>query len=64
MATFTITEKQNLNSSRTGKDFEAKDLTAAKRIATREKMFQGTVMTIEQNGRLLAYREAGVWHNV
>lgn len=63
MNTYTITEKQNLNSVRKGAEFQAKDLTAAKRIASREKMFQGTVMTVEQNGRLLAYKESGVWTN-
>jgi hypothetical protein len=63
MNTYIVTEKQNLNSYREGKSFQAKDLTGAKRIATREKMFQGTVMTVEQNGRLIAYRENGTWHN-
>ncbi len=63
MNTYTITEKQNLNSVRQGAEFQAKDLTAAKRIASREKMFKGTVMTIEQNGRLVAYKEAGAWTN-
>ena len=63
MTTYIITEKQNLNSVRAGVSFDAKDLAAAKRIAAREKMFQGTVMTIEQNGRLLAYRESGKWVN-
>jgi hypothetical protein len=63
MNTYIVTEKQNLSSSREGKAFQAKDLTAAKRIATREKMFQGTVMTIEQDGRLLAYRVEGKWVN-
>ena len=63
MNTYIITEKQNLNSVRNGAKFQAKDLTAAKRIATREKMFSGTVVTVEQNGRLLAYRENGKWVN-
>lgn len=60
MTTYIITEKQGLNSSRQGETIEAKDLTAAKRAASRMKMFQGTVMTIEsENGTLLSWKDRG-----
>ena len=53
MKNFTITEKQDRNSTRAGEAVEAKSLTAAKRKASSLQFFQGTVMTIEsENGTL------------
>ncbi len=65
MTTYIITEKQDLNSSRQGETIEAKDLAAAKRAASRMKMFQGTVMTIEsENGTLLSWKDrSGKWND-
>lgn len=57
-----VTEKQNASSQRAGELHEVKDLAAAKRIATRNQMFQGTTMTVETtDGRLLATKERGEW---
>ena len=65
MTTYIITEKQNLNSSRRGETIEAKDLTAAKRAASRMKMFKDTVMTIEsESGMLLCWKDrSGKWND-
>ncbi|MFT3758419.1 hypothetical protein [Thauera sp.] len=59
MAKFIITEKQDLNSTRKGEIVEAKDLTGAKRAASRSQLFQGTVLTVEsESGVLLAWKPA------
>lgn len=63
MPIYTITEKQTLGSTRKGNAIQAKNLTEAKRIATRNKMFKGTVLTIELNGKRVAYKKDGVWEN-
>ena len=58
--TYIITEKQNLFSTREGVAVEATSLTSAKRIASKDQVFNGTVLTVEsQSGALLAYKEAG-----
>ena len=55
-----ITEKQNLQSLRTGEIVEVTTLTAAKRAATKNQAFYGTVLTIEsESGSMLAYKEDG-----
>lgn len=63
MATYTITEKQNVNSTRIGEVVEAKSLSDAKRIASRSQCFCGTVMTIEHEGHMFAYKKNGSWFN-
>jgi len=58
METYIITEKQNLNSSREGTKVEAKNHTVAKRAATKNQAFHGTVLTIEtEAGTMLATKE-------
>lgn len=64
MTTYTITEKQNAQSTRKGEQIEALDLAAAKRAASRMQMFHGTVLTIEANGTLLAVKRGGKWENL
>lgn len=64
MNTFIITEKNDVNSTRDGEEIQAKTLADAKRTATRRQLFQGTVMTVENEaGVLLAVKEEGVWRN-
>ena len=64
MTTYTITEVQNVNSSREGMKFEAKNLSAAKRIATREQVFAGTVLKIhDEDGNILSTKLAGKWED-
>lgn len=55
--TYTITEKQNVNSTREGYEFSG-TLDQAKRKATKEQVAYGTVLTIELSGELVAYKEA------
>ena len=62
--TFTIYELGNLACVRTraqnGTDISAESLTAAKRHATREQTFQGTVLMIEDEaGKLVAQKKYG-----
>ncbi len=62
MATYTITEKQNMASYRKGYKIEADCLTSAKRKASRMQFFQGTVLVIEaDNGALLASKANSKW---
>jgi len=58
---FYITEKQNLHSQCAGEIITAKDLTQAKRKATKKQCFCGTVLTIEDElqAELYAYKKAG-----
>lgn len=63
MQAYIITEKQNVNSIREGYAIEAKSLKAAKTHASKNQVFQGTVLTIEAaNGGLIAYKENGKWN--
>ena len=64
MNTYTIIEAQNINSVREGTEIQAKDLTSAKRAASKAQCFQSTVLKIEQNGCLVAYKDANGWTNV
>lgn len=64
MATFTISELQNVNSTRKGYTVEAKDLAAAKRIASKKQFFQGTVLEISDAKGRLAVKENGKWENL
>ena len=65
MATlFVITEKLTINSVRNnGVQVEAESLAAAKRWATKNQMFKGTVMEIrDQNGTILSWKgKNGKW---
>lgn len=61
---YVITEKQNLQSYRDGEVIVAKNLTAAKRSASRNRGFLGTVLTIEENGVLLAYKKGEKWTDI
>nr|7C78_A Chain A, AcrIF9 [Photobacterium damselae] len=59
-AAYIIKEVQNINSEREGTQIEATSLSQAKRIASKEQCFHGTVMRIETvNGLWLAYKEDG-----
>ena len=64
MNTYLITEKQNVGSTRNGNLVEASSLTSAKSIATRTQCFTGTVLTIERNEILVAYKENGKWNDI
>ena len=62
MTTFIITEKQNINSLRQSEKIEAKNLTAAKRAATKAQIFVGTVLTIEnESGEIVSSKEGKCW---
>lgn len=60
MTTYTITEKQNLESTRLGYEFSG-SLRAAKAEATRNRVYKGTILTIEKGGELVAYRQGRNW---
>lgn len=63
MNTYIITEKQNLQSFRKGFEYRG-TLRGAKLKASREQMFQGTVMTIsEKCGQLVAHKDANGWRD-
>ena len=65
MTTYTITELQNVNSYRKGESVEAKDLTAAKRKASRMQRYHGTVMEIAyENGTVVSVKEDGKWRDL
>ncbi len=65
MSIYTVIEKQNSASQREGVTIEAKNLTQAKRKATKMQAFHGTVMAIEDaNGNTVAAKERdGSWVN-
>jgi ribosomal protein L19 len=64
MKTYTVTEKQNINSTREGTTITAANLSAAKRKASRMQCFHGTVMTIEnESGSLLSSKTGSRWTN-
>ena len=64
MNIFTITEKQNSMSNREGYVFTG-NLTQAKRHATRNQVFHGTFLVIEENDIVVAYRNRNEknWNN-
>ncbi|MDX9717254.1 MAG: hypothetical protein RBT67_07765 [Thauera sp.] len=65
MATYIIHELQNLESVRKGEIFEG-TLRAAKAKASREQMWQGTVLKItDEQGRTVATkdRQTGRWYD-
>ena len=56
---YIMTEKQNTQSDREGVQIEAKTLTAAKRIATYNQVFSGTVLVLETiEGNTVAVKES------
>lgn len=60
MAELKITEKLDLASDRKGYTVNVKNITSAKKIASRRQIFQGTVLTIETtSGDLVAYKNYG-----
>ena len=61
---YIIKETQNVNSDREGESFTG-SLTAAKRSASKNQAFHGTVLKIEtESGALVAYKEGSAWVNV
>ena len=67
---FYVAEVQNVNSVREAEEISAKDLTEAKRKASRGQFFQGTVFVIgteiNQDGFImnpLVYKEHGKWYD-
>jgi len=62
--TYCITEKQNLSSARRAYKVTARSLSVAKVKASHGQVFKDTVLTIEQDGELIAYKENGSWTNV
>lgn len=62
METYTVIEKQNLNSHREGVRISAKNLTQAKRKASNQQAFFGTVLSIEDKcGFELSRKVDGKW---
>ena len=61
MNTYLITESNHLNSRREGVEFKFKDLTKAKRFASRAQVFCGTVLAISVCGDLVSYKKDGKW---
>lgn len=62
MSTYIIREVGDARSHRDGQSVEAKDLSAAKRVASRNQMFQRTVLKIEaENGTVLSVKENDKW---
>ena len=62
MTTYTLIEKQNSNSQREGVEFEAKNLTQAKRKATKLQCFEGTFLELCEGLNTVAVKEAnGKW---
>ena len=63
MNTYTITELDNYNSTRVGNIIKCKNLTTAKKMASRSQAFYGTVLTISVDGNVISYKENGKWNN-
>jgi hypothetical protein len=62
MTAFIIREKASASSARDGAKIEAKNLTGAKRAASRAQVFQGTAVTIEnESGEILTVKEGKAW---
>ena len=73
MSTYRITEKQDTSSSRGGYLYEAKDLAAAKRKATKQQAFYGTVLEVSlvnpktsedpDTDTVMSYKINGKWED-
>jgi hypothetical protein len=63
MTTYTMIEKQNLNSEREGVSFEAKSLRGAKIAASKQQCFFGTVLELLNcSGETVAVKDkSGKW---
>lgn len=61
MNTYIITETQNANSIRKGYEIQAKDLASAKRIASKNQVFEGTVLSIYNEKEELLTRKQKTW---
>jgi len=62
MSTYIIREIPSARSHRDGQSIEAKNLSAAKRAASRNQMFRRTVLKIEaENGAVLSVKEDDKW---
>jgi len=65
MEIYNLQEKQNINSTRDGEDFEAVNLKEAKKIAEKMQVFQGTVLDLTLYGKTVAFTdENGKWTEV
>jgi len=65
MIKFYITEKQDLGSIRKPKMYQARTLSAAKIKATKDQVFRGTVLTIEnESGVMITFKKDGRWTDV
>ena len=69
---YILRELQNINSFREGEEIEAANLTAAKAMASRKQLFQGTILTLtvggttaldDTTGEVVCYKDAEGWHN-
>lgn len=64
MTTYYIAELQNLASIRKAEKITANDLAGAKRAASKNQTFQGTVLKVmDAEGYLLAVKENGQWRS-
>ena len=63
MKTYTITEKQDINSYREPVEILAKNLTAAKRVASKNQAFFGTVLEISDFHGVVSIKEDGKWED-
>ena len=61
MATYTITEKLSAQSTREGSTVEARNLSDAKRKASKMQCFQGTVLEIADASGVLSIKKDGKW---
>jgi len=61
---YIISEVQYVNSCKEGEIIEAKNLTDAKRKATKMQAWQGSIMKISTNGECVACKEHGGWTDV
>ena len=64
MNTYKITEKQNIWSNRDGYQVSCNTLKGAKIIASKRQIFIDTVLTIEQDNQLIAYKKHNNWVGV
>lgn len=64
MTTYTISETTHVNAYREGFEYNTNSLAKAKRYASRSQFFLGTVLKIEEDGILVAYKQGGKWHDL
>jgi hypothetical protein len=62
--TYIFREIENVCSYRLPTTIRAANITTARRRASALQVFQGTVLTLEnENGELICYKENGKWKN-